>query len=359
MKKTLLITLASIALVSCSQDETVATMDRVAIAFDKVFVENSTGARSAEDVTTNNLTDFAVYGSVVKGEQKGNIFNKQKVAGTQAGGYTYSPAQYWIPSASYHFTAIAPYEGAKWTYTCKAEDESEYGTRQAQFGTITFDNEAAAAEQDLLWAYQSATTEETTPDAVRFTFQHMLSRAKFTFVNDFEEGSNISLKVKAIIDAHSVGTIELQGTEPPTMQWTATADKEPFQVIFGEAQYVKDADGNVTQLGEDDKLTPQLAASTDHYYLLPVADTNYHIGFIIELYQAGVLLQTIEKTTTVIMPSMKRGYSYDFKAKLSASNTMNEGPLEPIEFKVTGVEDWKDYTSVDANITTQTPGTNQ
>ena len=39
MKKTLFITLASIALVSCSQDETVATMDRVAIEFDKVFVE--------------------------------------------------------------------------------------------------------------------------------------------------------------------------------------------------------------------------------------------------------------------------------------------------------------------------------
>lgn len=343
MKKTLFITLASIALVGCSQDETVATMDRVAIEFDKVFIENSTSSRAATDITSANLTDFAVYGSVVKGEQKGNIFDKQKVAGTQAGGYTYSPAQYWIPSASYHFTAIAPYEGAKWTYTCKAEDESEYGTRQAQFGTITFDNKAAAAEQDLLWAYQSASTMQTTPDAVKFSFQHLLSRAKFTFVNDFEEGSNISLKVKGVTinNAHALGTLALNGTEAPAEQWTATGT---FTKVFGDTNL-------------EAPQAPKVAASTAHYYLLPVANAEYHIEFTIELSQAGVKLQEIKKTATILISDMKRGFSYDFKAKLNANNTMNEGSLEAIEFKVTGVEDWKDYTNnVDADINTQTSG---
>ena len=342
MKKTLFITLASIALVSCSQDETVATMDRVAIEFDKVFIENSTSSRAATDITSANLTDFAVYGSVVKGEQKGNIFNKQKVAGTQAGGYTYSPAQYWIPSASYHFTAIAPYEGAKWTYTCKAEDESEYGTRQAQFGTITFDNEAAAAEQDLLWAYQSASTMQTIPDAVKFSFQHLLSRAKFTFVNDFAEGSNISLKVKGVTinNAHALGTLALNGTEAPAEQWTATGT---FTKVFGDTNL-------------EAPQAPKEAASTAHYYLLPVANAEYHIEFTIELSQAGVKLQEIKKTATILISDMTRGFSYDFKAKLNANNTMNEGSLEAIEFKVTGVKDWKDYTNVDADINTQTSG---
>ena len=359
MKKTLFITLASIALVSCSQDETVATMDRVAIEFDKVFIENSTSSRAATDITSANLTDFAVYGSVVKGEQKGNIFNKQKVSGTHAGGYTYSPAQYWIPSASYHFTAIAPYEGAKWTYTCKAEDESEYGTRQAQFGTITFDNEAAAAEQDLLWAYQSASTMQTTPDAVKFSFQHLLSRAKFTFVNDFAEGSNISIKVKGVTinDAHAKGTLVLNGTEAPAEQWTTT-DAKPFEKLFGSAQYVKGTDGEVTQLGENEQQVSGVAASTVHYYLLPVANAEYHIEFTIELYQAGLKLQEIVKEATILISNMNRGFSYDFKAKLNANNTMNEGPLEAIEFKVTRVEDWKDYPNVDANINTQTSGNN-
>ena len=343
MKKTLFITLASIALVSCSQDETVATMDRVAIEVDKVFIENSTSSRAATDITAANLTDFAVYGSVVKGEQKGNIFNNQEVTGTQAGGYTYSPAQYWIPGAEYHFTAIAPFEGAKWTYTCREEDKSEYGTRQAHYGTITFDNAAAAAEQDLLWAYQSASTQTATPDAVRFSFQHMLSRAKFTFVNDFAEGSNISLKVKGVTikDAHAEGTLVLNGTEAPAEQWTAEGT---FTKVFGNTNL-------------EAPQAPKVEASTSHYYLLPVANAEYKIEFTIELYQAGLKLQEIVKEATLLI-SMKRGFSYDFKAKLNANNTMNEGPLEAIEFKVTRVEDWKDYPNVDANINTQTSGNN-
>ena len=360
MKKTLLITLASIALVSCSQDETVATMDRAAIAFDKVFVANSTSARAAVDLTAENLRNFTVYGSVVKEQQKGNIFNNQLVS-EQAGAYIYAPAQYWIPGADYHFTAIAPNTDAQWEYACREEDKSPYGTRQAHYGTITFDNGAAKAEQDLLWAYTPASTMQSTPDVVNFSFHHMLSRAKFTFVNDFAVGSNISLKVKAvtITDAHSEGTLQLQGTEQPDMQWTATGTT--FSKLFGNAQYVKNSDGTLTTLGENDVQAPQVAASTDHYYLLPVADATYQITFTIELYQAGVLLQTITKTASVAMPStMQRGYSYDLKAKLNASNVTNDGSLETIEFNVTGVDEWKDYLPpVDANIATQTPGTNE
>lgn len=336
MKKTLFITLASITLLSCSQDETVATMDRVAIAFDKVFVENSTSSRAAEDITLDKLNNFSVYGSVVKGDQEGNIFDAQKVEKT-AGEYTYSPAQYWIPGASYHFTAIAPHEGY-WIYTCKPGTESEYGTRQAQFGTITFDNEEAAAEQDLLWAYQKSSTEETIPDAVRFTFLHMLSRAKFTFVNDFEVGSNISLKIRdvKILNAHKTGTLELQGEEAPAVQWIAEGT---FEKAFG----------NTTQ---EEAQAPTKSASTVHYYLLPVADATYNIEFTIDLYQAGVLLsgEGIKKESTITISDMKRGYSYDFKAKLSASNTMNEGALEPIEFKVSGVKAWDEDINGDGIV---------
>ena len=224
MKKTLIITLASIALVGCSQDETVATMDRVAIEFDKVFVENSTSSRAATDLTADNLEGFIVYGSVEKGDQKGNIFNAEEVTGSKAGGYTYSPAQYWIPGATYHFTAIAPIEDAKWTYACLEGTNSQYGTTEAQHGTITFDNEAASAEQDLLWAYQTEATPTAfteQPEAVGFAFQHMLSRAKFTFKNGFAEGSNIALKVKdvTITNAHKVGTITLDGENLPYV-WT-------------------------------------------------------------------------------------------------------------------------------------------
>lgn len=349
MKKTLYITLASIALLSCSQDETVATMDRAAIEFDKVFVENSTGARAATDINIDNLTNFTVYGSVVKGDQEGNIFDAQEVAGSKAGGYTYSPAQYWIPSASYHFTAIAPH-ASHWTYACKPGTESTYGTKQAQYGTITFDNGTALAEQDLLWAYHTVETVASiseSPDAVNFSFQHMLSRARFTFKNGFAEGSNISLKIKnvTITDAHKVGTIELNGKNLPEV-WTVTAGTpeapNTFVKNFGNA-------GTAVNYG------PQVSSTTGHYYLIPVENANYKIEFTIDLYQAGVLLlENIQKTANIIGFDMKRGYSYEFKAELNASNTTNEGTLEAIEFNVTGVQGWTE-ASIDADITTQTP----
>lgn len=351
MKKTLYITLASIALLSCSQDETVATMDRVAIEFDKVFVENSTSSRAATDITLDNLYNFSVYGSVVKGDQEGNIFNEQKVEKT-AGGYTYSPAQYWIPSASYHFTAIAPHDG-HWTYACKPGTESTYGTKQAQYGTITFDNGSADAEQDLLWAYQTAETVASiseSPEAVNFSFQHMLSRAKFTFKNGFAEGSNISLKIKdvTITNAHKVGTIELNGNNLPVVWTVAEGTAEApntFEKNFG------DANGKPVA----DYYGPQTSANTDHYYLIPVEDASYTIEFSVDLYQAGVLLQeNIAKTAQITSLDMKRGYSYEFKAELNASNTSNDGALEAIEFNVTGVQGWTE-ASIDANITTQTP----
>ncbi len=348
MKKTLIITLASIALVGCSQDETVATMDRVAIEFDKVFVENSTSSR-ATDLTTGNLTNFAVYGSVEKGDQEGNIFNKQEVTGTQAGGYTYTPAQYWIPGANYHFVAIAPFEEAHWTYTWSEENNTQYGNKQVQNGTITFNNEDAAASQDLLWAYQPASTVNTVanqaPGAVSFSFQHLLSRVKFTFKNGFATGNNIQLKVKnvQITNAHSQGTLAItDGTIGET--WTAsnTADEDKFTRIFG------DANGEPVA----DYYAPQTSASTAHYYLLPVENANYTIAFTIDLYQAGVLLlENIQKETTILTPTLKRGFSYEFKAELNASNTTNDGALEPIEFQVSGVKGWENYTGNDATVT--------
>ena len=80
---------------------------------------------------------------------------------------------------------------------------------------------------------------------------------------------------------------------------------------------------------------------------MPVKDASYTIAFTIDLYQAGgLLLKNIKKETTIIAPTMKRGFSYEFKAELNASNTTNDGALEPIEFQVSGVKGWADYTEV-------------
>ena len=66
--------------------------------------------------------------------------------------------------------------------------------------------------------------------------------------------------------------------------------------------------------------------------------------------EGGVLLQeNIAKTANITSLDMKRGYSYEFKAELNASNS-SDTPLEAIEFNVTGVEGWKEFTDVNAEI---------
>lgn len=316
MKKLFIAILAVASLAACSQDMTLETPKGAAIAFDNAFVNNST--RVATDITVGNLKDFGVYGSVVNNQgQQGLIFTNQQVTkGTD--GYSYSPAQYWIADAQYDFVAIAPYTNAKWSYT----------TTDAQNGTLKFHNDTAEANQDLLFAYASKTTPEnitSTPGAVEFTFHHLLSRVRFTFINGFAKGSNITLKVTGvkITNAHKTGTITVTGGAVADT-WTATDNT--LEVGFGAA-----GSGFLAENGGN--------AFTEHHYLIP-AEATYNIAFTVELKQAGVSLDTYNRTATVTL-NMVKGQSYDLKATLNASNTSDEGELHPIEFTVTSVENWQ------------------
>lgn len=329
MKKIFIAILAVAGLVACSQDQLVETPKSVAIAFDNAFVNNST---RATDINIDNLQDFGVYGSVVNNQgQQGLIFNNQKVT-KGANGYSYSPDQYWIANAQYDFVAIAPYQKngdgktPTWTYVPTVNTV-------AQNGTLTFYNDRAAANQDLLFASAARTTQDITskPAAVSFTFNHLLSRVKFTFVNGFASGSNITLKITDvhITDTYKSGTIDVaNGAVAAT--WTAVDNT--LNVDFNDAgtEFLAEAGGS---------------ASTEHHYLIP-AQASYNITFNVELKQAGVSVGNYSRTATVNALNLQKGQSYELKATLNASNTSDQGEIYPIEFTVNSVENWQPY---DAN----------
>ena len=99
------------ALAACTSEQTIVAPQNEAIGFD-TFVDNST---RAEDITTANIANFGVYGTVTKGGNSALIFNNTKV--TKSGDdFVYSPAQYWIAAAKYDFLAFAPFTNAKWAY---------------------------------------------------------------------------------------------------------------------------------------------------------------------------------------------------------------------------------------------------
>ena len=331
MKKIFIAILAVAGLAACSQDMTLETPKGAAIAFDNAFVNNST---RATDITVGNLKDFGVYGSVVNNQgQQGLIFKNQEVK-KNGNAYSYSPAQYWIADAQYDFVAIAPYQEngdgktPTWTYATTTEDD-------AKNGTLTFYNDRAAANQDLLFASETAVETPASitskPDAVSFTFNHLLSRVKFTFVNGFASGSNITLKITDvhITDTYKSGTIDVANGEVANT-WTVednNNNKKNLNVDFNDAgtEFLAEAGGS---------------ASTEHHYLIP-AQASYNITFNVELKQAGVSVGNYDRTATVNALNLQKGQSYELKATLNASNTSDQGEIYPIEFTVNSVENWK------------------
>ena len=344
MKKIFFAVLALAGLAACSTDEVVSRPQGAAIGFDNAFVENST---RANDLTAGNF-DFGVYGSVINSQnQQGMIFTNQLVA---ANG-TYSPLQYWIAGATYNFVAFAPYQNqtddnATWKYVPPV-------TTAAENGTITFNNAKAGANQDFLFAATSCNTPATftqEPDPVGFTFNHMLSRVKLSFTNSFQSNGNIKLVVKNvhITNTAAVGTLAVAKAESATAaavanDWTTVATNNKLDVTFGDVE-------GAAQLAESD------SGSTTHFYVIP-AEREYNITFDVDLYQAGVLLDTYNRSAKVTV-DFTRGMSYDLKATLNQTNTSDEGQLYPIEFTVTDVNDWAGFTGVDANVNQPTTGNN-
>ena len=321
MKKLFIAILGVAAFAACSQEMTLETPKGAAIAFDNAFVENAT---RAADYTADNITDFSVYGFITK-DTEGAIFTDQKVAGSNAAGFTYSPAQYWVGGATYSFSALVPYEGRHW----------EYAATNSGNGVISFNNQTAVANQDLLFAYATRTTPASitaAPEAVAFTFDHVLSRVKFSFVNGFGDGQNITLKVTNvnITNAYANGTLALENGVLAEA-WTP-ADKN-LNVAFGDA-------------GQE--LAVNKEGETTHYYLIPAEDT-YEVTFTVAIYQSGVLVDTYDRTATVTV-ALERGKSYDLQATLTANNTSDDGALYPIEFTVGTVNGWENYTGADVTV---------
>lgn len=313
------------ALAACTTEQTIVAPQNEAIGFD-TFVDNST---RATDITTANIADFGVYGTVTKGGNSALIFDNTKVE-KNGTAYTYSPAQYWIAAAQYDFLAFAPFTNAKWTYT-------PTNAQVAKTGTFSFNNETAAADQDVVYAYQTKTTEAALtakPEAVKFTFKHILSKVAFSFTNTFEDG-NTSLSVYnvKINNTAKTGTMAIEAGADDA--WEVAGD---LVVPFGDQATAV----NTLQAKAIDKDNRTLNLA--HHYVIP-AQRAYNITFSVDLYQAGVYLATYNHEINSAIDFAKNG-NYVLSVKLAPESIDPENELYPIEFTVNEVEDWRDNGSV-------------
>ena len=342
MKKLFISMLAVAAVVACSKEETIIEQAPEAIAFD-TFVNNATRA----DITTANLSAFDVYASIVKADgTAGVILDREDVTRSGSeGSYTwgYTNTQYWVPGNSYTFAAIAPANHTSWSYAVTNGNVHK--------GTISFNNETAAANEDLIYAYQSRKLSNykltSAPEKVAFTFNHELSRVRFTFVNTIAAASNITLQIAnvRVTNAYRTGTLAVTGGATAEA-WTV-ADNT-YKIAFANASAI--IPGAVA--GQ----TPS-SETTEHHYLIPAA-TTYNVEFVVSVYQAGVLVGTYNRSASFSTDATK-GASYDVKAALTTDNILPEGEkFYPIVFTVTEVDAWDDFSNVNGIVNQPAVGGN-
>ena len=324
MKKIFLIGLTAAAmLASCSNDETVEMAQQKAIGFSNAFVNNGTRSVVDPSFTTTSLNDFAVYGFT----QNGQIFNGEKVSKT-GDAWSYVNVQYWVPGNTYTFGAIAPHSAANVSDVKLPEGATKVEMK------VAFTN-TDADQVDLLHAEPAQITDVTatytTP--VSMTFNHQLSKVKFSFQNSVGAGYNVKVSNVKITDAYEKGTLTVGATENT---WSNQTDKA-LVLNFGNVV----ADGATA----DEAAVIANAATLESYnekLMIPmVSSATYTVTFTVELFKDNVPLGTYNHTVQIKNVEFKLGYCYDFKATLTHENIVDpENPLKPIEFKVDGITDW-------------------
>jgi hypothetical protein len=326
MKRTILFGLASAALlaVGCTNDETVEIPATKAITFADAFVNNNTKADPSTKLTT--LTAFNVYGYVTTTEGESQIFNGDDV--TKSGSdWTYTNTQYWIDGGSYVFSAVAPTE--------------EGATTDLSDGVITttISSFESDGETDLIYATSTAKGKASENNAVGLTFNHLLSKVKFTFVNGFPTTSNISLNVTdvTISDAVKAAQVEADGT---TTTWTLPETVSKGELVFGNVatKASEDAKEELTTIAPTDDAT-----AINEKLLIPTTSENYTVTFNVALLQGGSNLKIKEYpvTATIKGQTFEPGNVYNITATLTEKNVNPDGTsLESIKFTVSGVNGW-------------------
>lgn len=317
MKKLFVAVLAIAGLVACNTEETVRVQGPAPIAFDGSFVETRANAAVDPSTTTATIEKFSVWGFM--DEVTGKVFVEEEV--TKNGGeWSYVNTQYWAPGHKYYFAALSNYDNA----VVNTDGANELGLGNLKF-TVT------DGSDDLLYSavgpIDAPAATATTAEKVKFSFNHMLSKVKFSFTNGF---------------TNELATIDVKNIQ---MVVPATADIDVNVADWWTENNWKNYDGEATVAFGDACAKTGIGESQEcdnERIVLPANDdVVYTVTFDVALYQGDVVAYEGTKTVEVKGVALEMGKAYNFTAELNASNITADGSeLLPIEFDVIEVKEW-------------------
>lgn len=363
MKKILIALCAVATLASCTKNE-VLSYDQEAIGFENAFVDNST--RSVDDPSFANtaqkiFSDFAVYGFV----EGASVFDRVKVSKSITGEnttvWTYTNTQYWINGANYDFYAIAPFTG-NWAI--------KTGTTPTDTGAIiTFTNgkvldngNLEPGTQDLLYAgIVERVGAASNNAAVALTFNHILSKVKFSFVNGYNASSaTICVRDIKITNAYKTADATLAKDNAETtnvneaITWSNHSGAGDIVIAFGNA--TTEAAYATHKPADTDKVRAYAYAyntTVESYYerfVIPAAAPadDWNITFTVDLLVSGQVIKTYNHTAK-LDTTFEPGKAYDITATITATNIDPTTSQEPIEFTA-NMNDWTAAVNDEATV---------
>ena len=300
MKKLLVSVLAIAGLVACNQEQTLVQQGPAPIAFGDAFVEYATRAAEDPSLKTDDLKAFDVWAYM--DSYAGTVLEDENVI-KYNGQWGYANLQYWTPGHMYYFTAIAPMDSANWEYAQQAETiyfNNEDGTEDLLFATATQDTKGKDIQHDY--------------EAIKLSFNHLLSKTKFTFVNGYKT-TNMQVEVSNI-----------------TMTAPYTAAYDIKNAAWGGYNGEKTlAYGNV-----DRTAATKNNESTYERLTIPAgADKAYTIEYDITVYAGDVVALEAHREAELTGVTFEAGKAYNFVAEISPETL----GLDKIEFEVE-IIDW-------------------
>jgi hypothetical protein len=310
MKKIFVCLLAVAALASCQKNEIISTVGGPAIAFENAFVDKATKADPS--TTTASITDFEVWGYM--DSETGIVFNEELVS-KSGSNWTYADTQYWVPGKSYTFHAVNPTDN----------DDVTVNVTEGTADVVTIDFVNTDGTVDLLYDTKSVNVpaESSAMAKVGFSFQHLLSKVKFTFANGFDNPNSTIVITEVKMTAPAKGQVNID-----SKAWTLGS--ENVTLAFGDVNGGANLAAGASSASADERLT------------IPAgADQKYVVTFTVQLYQGEVLAVESKLQSVVKGAVLEVGKAYNFTAEINASNILGpDAELLPIEFTVVKVDEW-------------------
>ena len=183
--------------------------------------------------------------------------------------------------------------------------------------------------------------------AVELTFNHILSKVKFSFVNNYN-ATSATIRVKDIKITNAYKTANATLTSAGAA-WSEHTSVNGFEIAFGNAtddQSTGDKENDVNVSYGHNKTYE----SYFERFVIPAAAPtgDWNITFTVDLLVSGQLIKTYNHTAK-LDTTFEPGKAYDITAAITAANIDPTTSQEPIEFTA-NMNDWDTTVNDEADV---------